>query len=151
MFDPDYTWHELATNWQTAGLGEASVADLLGGSTDERVARMVGRGIPATVAQAIAPAQGPEMGRAILAFYRSAAQPAMSTLGRDLEAAAVRPGLVILGTDDHFVGSEAMRRRSAARAGADVAVLDAVGHWWIAEDPVRSAQALRDFWRRQGQ
>jgi pimeloyl-ACP methyl ester carboxylesterase len=54
--------------------------------------------------------------------------------------------LAIIGTEDHFVGSEDMRRRSAARAGARVETLDGLGHWWMAQDPARSAQALTSFW-----
>lgn len=146
VFDPEYAWHELATVWQTEGAGEASVAELLGGSADERAARLTSRGMPDVIARRIAPAQGPEMGWAILSFYRSAAQPAMAELGRGLEAAAKRPGLAMLGSADTFVGTDQMRRRSAARAGAEVAALDGVGHWWMAQDPVRSARAISAFW-----
>jgi len=89
------------------------------------------------------------MGQAILAFYRSARQPAMAELGRDLPAATARPGLAVIGTDDHFVGSQDMRRRSAARAGAQVAVLDGLGHWWMAQDPARAARVLTSFWAGQ--
>ena len=89
------------------------------------------------------------MGQAILAFYRSAIQPAMADLGRNLPAAAASPGLAIIGTDDHFVGSTDMRHRSAARAGAQAAVLDGLGHWWMVQDPARSARALSSFWAGQ--
>lgn len=85
------------------------------------------------------------MGRAILAFYRSAAQPAMAELGRNLPA-AWRPGLALIGTKDHFVGSQEMHRRSAARAGARAEILDGLGHWWMVQDPARSARALVSFW-----
>lgn len=86
------------------------------------------------------------MGRAILALYRSAAQPTMAELGRDLPAAARRPGLCLLATDDTSMGSDALRRRAAVRAGARVATLDGLGHWWLVQDPARGAGALRDFW-----
>jgi hypothetical protein len=43
-------------------------------------------------------------------------------------------------------GSEDMRRRSATRAGARVKTLDGLGHWWMVQDPARSAQALTSFW-----
>ena len=146
VFDPDYTWHDLAQQWQTPGTGEQSVTALMGGTADARTDRMVSRGIPRPVAARLALAQGPPMGQAILAFYRSARQPAMAELGRDLPAAAARPGLAVIGTDDHFVGSQDMRRRSAARAGAQVAVLDGLGHWWMAQDPARAARVLTSFW-----
>ncbi|MEC3982824.1 alpha/beta fold hydrolase [Amycolatopsis sp. H20-H5] len=148
VFDPDYVWHDLAQQWQTPGTGEKSVAELLGGTLDTRTERMVARGISRPIAERLAAAQGPQMGRAILAFYRSAAQPAMADLGRDLPAAAERPGLVIIGTEDHFVGSQSMRRRSAERAGARVEILDGVGHWWMVQAPARSARALTSFWER---
>jgi hypothetical protein len=43
-----------------------------------------------------------------------------------------------------------MRRRAAARAGAEVAVLDGLGHWWMVEDPHRAAQVLSGFWAALG-
>ncbi|WIV55558.1 alpha/beta fold hydrolase [Amycolatopsis nalaikhensis] len=146
VFDPDYVWRDLAQGWQTPGVGERSVAELLGGTLGDRAERMVGRGIPRPIAERLAAAQGPVMGQAILAFYRSARQPVMAELGRNLPAAAARPGLAIIGTDDHFVGSPELRRRSAARAGARVEVLDGLGHWWMVQDPVRGARALVAFW-----
>lgn len=150
VFDPDYAWHDLAQQWQSPGAGEQSVASLMGGTIDERTRRMVLRGIPRPVARQLADAQGPEMGQAILAFYRSAVQPVMAELGRDLPAAAERPGLAIIGTEDHHVGSEDMRRRSAARAGARIAMLDGLGHWWMVQDAARSARALTSFWSECG-
>jgi pimeloyl-ACP methyl ester carboxylesterase len=85
--------------------------------------------------------------RCILGLYRDAAQPAMARLGENLPAAAARPGLMVLATDDPFGGTEEMRRRAAARAGARVAVLEGVGHWWMVQDPARGAAVLTEFWR----
>jgi pimeloyl-ACP methyl ester carboxylesterase len=146
VFDPEYVWHERAQGWQTPGVGEDSVEQLMGGAIEERIERMVGNGISRPVAAQLAAAQGPQMGRAILAFYRSAVQPVMAELGRNLPVAAERPGLAVIPTDDHFVGSEEIRRRSASRAGARVAVLHGLGHWWMVQDPARSARALTSFW-----
>ena len=39
-----------------------------------------------------------------------------------------------------------MRRRAAERAGAPVAVLDGLGHWWMLQDPARGAAVLTEFW-----
>jgi pimeloyl-ACP methyl ester carboxylesterase len=103
-------------------------------------------GMPADIAAAVAAAQGPEMGRAILLLYRSARQPAMAEAGRELDRAAARPGLSILATEDGYVGSEAMRRRAAQRAGAHTEVFDGLGHWWMLQDPARAAAALTRFW-----
>jgi pimeloyl-ACP methyl ester carboxylesterase len=107
---------------------------------------MVDLGIPADIATSIAAAQGPEMGRAILLLYRSARQPAMAEAGRALEKAAARPGLSLLATEDTYMGSDELRRRSAARAGARTEVLDGLGHWWMVQDPTRGAAALTRFW-----
>ncbi|MEV4313438.1 hypothetical protein [Actinocrispum sp. NPDC049592] len=37
------------------------------------------------------------------------------------------------------------RRRAAGRAGAQLAVLDGLGHWWMLRDPVVSARAINQF------
>ncbi|EOD68410.1 alpha/beta hydrolase, partial [Amycolatopsis vancoresmycina DSM 44592] len=55
-------------------------------------------------------------------------------------------GLAVLATADHVVGTGEQRRRSAARAGAQVAVLEGLGHWWMTHDPARAAAALTGFW-----
>lgn len=126
--------------------GEQLVATMQDGSVVERAQQLVSFGIPQDVATAFAAAQGPEMGRAILALYRSARQPAMADAGRALENAAARPGLSLSATEDPFVGTEEIRRRAADRAGARTEVLDGLGHWWMVEDPARGAAALSRFW-----
>ena len=150
IFDPDYVWHDLAQVWQTAGDGEQLVDTILGGTVEDRAARWAGLGIPSDIATSMAAAQGPEMGRAILLLYRSAAQPAIAEAGRALETAAAKPGLSILATEDTYVGSDAIRRRAAERAGARTEVLDGLGHWWMMEDPARGAAALTRFWATLG-
>jgi pimeloyl-ACP methyl ester carboxylesterase len=85
------------------------------------------------------------MGKAILALYRSAAQPKMTEWGKDLPRAAARPGLVIIATEDHYTGGEVLARRSAERAGARVAVLQGLGHWWMCQDPKKGAEVLEGF------
>lgn len=146
LFDPDYVWHDLAQVWQTPGDGEQLVDTMLGGTVGDRADRMAELGIPADIATSIAAAQGPEMGRAILLLYRSARQPAIAEAGRALEAAAARPGLSLLATEDPYVGSDEMRRQAADRAGARTEVLDGLGHWWMMQDPARGAAALTRFW-----
>jgi pimeloyl-ACP methyl ester carboxylesterase len=146
VFDPDYVWHDLAQVWQAPGEGERAMEAFIGGTVQERAERLESRGVAdPVVAGAFAAALGPEMARAILALYRSAAQPVVAELGRGLERAAARPGLCILATEDHRVGSDEARRRSAARAGARLEVLDGLGHWWMLEDPARGAEALDRF------
>jgi pimeloyl-ACP methyl ester carboxylesterase len=150
LFDPDYVWHDLAQIWQTPGDGEQLVDTMLGGTVQDRTDRMASLGIPPNIAESIAAAQGPEMGRAILLLYRSARQPAIAEAGRALENAAARPGLSLLATEDHYVGSDDFRRRAADRAGARTEVLDGLGHWWMVEDPARGAAALTGFWETIG-
>jgi pimeloyl-ACP methyl ester carboxylesterase len=146
IFDADYVWHDLAQAWSTPGAGEELVAAMLGGTLAERIAQAEGMGMPPDVAAAVAAGQDEAMGRAILALYRSTAQPVAAELGRGLERAAARPGLAILATEDSYVGTDEMRRRAAGRAGARVEVLDGLGHWWMLEDPARGAAALTRFW-----
>lgn len=146
LFDPDYVWHDMAQVWQTPGAGEEVVEAMVGGPFDDRVAQLTGFGIPNDVATALAAAQDEQMGRAILALYRSAAQPAMAEAGRALSNAAARPGLSLLATADPFIGASDNRRRAAERAGARTVELDGAGHWWMLEDPVQAAQALSEFW-----
>ena len=146
LFDPDYVWHDLAQVWQTAGDGEQLVDTMMGGPVQDRAEQMHALGIPLDIAAEIAAAQGPEMARAILALYRSAAQPVLAEAGRSLPVAAARPGLSLLATEDHYVGSDELRRRAADRAGARTDVLEGLGHWWMVQDPARGAAALNSFW-----
>jgi pimeloyl-ACP methyl ester carboxylesterase len=149
-YDPGYEWHELARRWQTPGVGEADVAARFGAPAEERTAVLVARGMGRQVAARVAAGQDEAMGRAVLTLYRSAAEAGALGLGLPLERAAARPGLAILATADHVVGTEEQCRRSAARAGARVAVLDGLGHWWMTEDPARGAAALTGFWATLG-
>ena len=94
--------------------------------------------------------QNAAMGECILRLYRDAAQPAMAELGRNLERAAAWPGLSIMATEDHLVGTDEQRRRASARAGAAIAELDGLGHWWFTQDPQRGAATINDFWAGVG-
>ncbi len=146
IFDEDYVWHDIAQVWQTPGAGEEVIDAMMGGSLEDRTAVMTELGIPVDVATVVAAGQGPEMGRAVLALYRAAAQPVMAEAGRNLENAAAKPGLAIYATEDTYVGTDASRRRAAQRAGARTEVLDGLGHWWMLQDPARGAEALSRFW-----
>jgi pimeloyl-ACP methyl ester carboxylesterase len=110
------------------------------------VAAYVGVGMNEAAARASAEAAADgEMGRCILALYRSAAQPKMTEWGAELAAAERRPGLVIIATEDHYTGGEVLARRSAERFGAQVAMLPGLGHWWMLQDPAAGATVLADF------
>ena len=143
---PDYVWHDMAQVWQTPGAGEDAVAALAATQNEQLVQAYEGLGMTATAARSCAAAATADMGRCILALYRSAAQPQMATWGRELAAADRRPALVIIPTEDHFTGGEALARDMARQLGADVTVLDGLGHWWMLQDPARGAAALAQFW-----
>jgi pimeloyl-ACP methyl ester carboxylesterase len=147
VFDPDYVWHDLARIWQTDGEGEAWIARVLTQTPDERTERFSTQGMNPAIALQLAEGFDAQMGACILRLYRSAAQPVMADLGADLEPATARPGLAIVATEDHAVGTIEQRRRSAARAGATVETLEGLGHWWMTQDEGRrGAAALTGFW-----
>jgi pimeloyl-ACP methyl ester carboxylesterase len=145
LLDPEYVWHDFAQLWQSAA-GEQWVADTLAQPRQARVELLQSVGVTADAAAVFTDALDEEMGRCILALYRSAAQPAMAEWGRAAEAASARPGLVIAPTDDPFTGGTELARRVAERMGARFESLDGLGHWWMLEDPARGARLLQDFW-----
>lgn len=145
MLDPDYTWHDLAQAWQTPDMGEEVVAAMFAGPEADRAAQYQALGMTPDAALACARAGGPEMGRCILALYRSAPQQVLEQWGRDLAAAERRPGLVVIATDDQFTGGPDLARRGAAAAGARPVVLEGLGHWWMLQDPAAGAAALAGF------
>ena len=149
IYEPDYVWHDLARVWQTPGKGEAAVADMVA-HPQERAQGLVPLGMRPDIAAEMAKGYTEDMGRCVLGLYRDAAQPALARLGEQLPAASARPGLMVHATEDHFTGSEQMRRHAAARAGAQFAVLDGLGHWWMVQDPARGAAVLTDFWASVG-
>jgi len=145
-FDSGYVWHDFAQIWQTPVAGEENVAAAIASPPRERAALYESLGMTSEIALSVAGAYDEAMGRCILALYRSAAQPAMIRWGEELDKARGKPGLVIIPTEDHFTGGEAAARRSAERAGASIASLDGLGHWWMLQDPDRGAAALTEFW-----
>lgn len=146
LFDPDYTWHELAQEWATPGAGEKAITAMVARPVADRTAALVKKGMHEDVAVHVAEGQDAVMGECILRLYRDAVQPAMARLGRNLELAAARPGLSILAADDHLAGTDQQRRRTSARAGAQVAPLAGLGHWWFTQDPQRAAAPINRFW-----
>ncbi|HMC40016.1 MAG TPA: alpha/beta hydrolase [Acidimicrobiales bacterium] len=143
---PDYVWHDMAQVWQTPGAGEDNVASMAAAPLDDRAALFESLGMTPDVARAVASANDETMGRCILALYRSAAQPKMAELGQRLDTAAQRPGLMIIPTADGYTGGEDRARWAATQAGAGVAVLPGLGHWWMLQDPQAGAAALQQFW-----
>ena len=145
-FAPDYVWHDLAQVWQTERAGKEFVAGTASVPVADRAAMFESLGMTREIARAVAEASDDAMGRCVLSLYRSAARPAMARPGEQLGAAAARPGLVIIPTEDEYTGGEERARWSAERAKADVAVLQGLGHWWMIQDPAAGAAALQAYW-----
>jgi pimeloyl-ACP methyl ester carboxylesterase len=150
VYHPDYEWPGLSKQWQTPGEGERLNANILAGGAGPFAEILAGGGMEARTAEKIARSFDEEMAECILALYRSAAQPAMAELGRNLRAAAVRPGLAIHPAEDHDVGSDEQRTLAAEKAGARSEFLPGLGHWWMTQDPERSARMLKEFWATHG-
>lgn len=146
ILHPDYVWHDGALAWQTPVVGEESIAGLVGLSNEERAGVLEAMGITGEVALHMAAGIDEDMGRCILALYRSAVQPVLSDLGTAAAVAPHCPGLVVIATADTFTGTPEMARDSAARLGAATVELEGAGHWWMVEQPVAAADALCGFW-----
>jgi pimeloyl-ACP methyl ester carboxylesterase len=102
-------------------------------------------GMTSAIAQKVVAGANRDLGRAILAIYRSAAQPVIRDLGTGLPRAAAKPGLALIATEDLYCGGETLARRSAERAGAKVAVLEGAGHWWMCQQPKQGADVINAF------
>ncbi|GAA5063640.1 alpha/beta fold hydrolase [Nocardia callitridis] len=146
LFDRDYVWHDMAQLWQTPGVGEKAVAKMVDGDIQDRIAALHAGGMTVPVAEQVVLGQNEAMGEAVLALYRSAAQPVVAELGKNLETAAQRPGLALNATEDPFVGTEEQRHRAARRAGARMETLRGLGHWWMTQDPSHAASILTNWW-----
>ena len=150
LFDPGYVWHARARVWQQEGAGEASVKEIFGGTLAQRLEVVGALGMTGPVAERVAAGMDDGMGRAVLSLLRSAAQPAMADAGRGLAKARQRPGLALiaLADADQASGTPAQHRSAGAAAGAEIAELAGVGHWWPVTDPHPVARALTAFWSR---
>jgi pimeloyl-ACP methyl ester carboxylesterase len=145
-FAPDYAFPDVCHVWQTPGAGEDAIAGWLGMDVQSRTAVNESLGMTPAVARQLAAALDAEMGRCILAVYRSVPEGVLAEWGRRASAASARPGLVLIPTEDGHTGDEAGHRWLAERAGARVAVLPGLGHWWMLQDPTAAAGELRRFW-----
>ena len=149
-FDPDYVWHDMAQLWQKEGDGEAAIAAMGHGPIEARTEGFVSLGMTSEAARSCATAAAtPEMGRAILALYRSSIQPRMTEFGNQMRPSmSVGRSLVLIAAQDTYTGGEVMARRTAKRWGSEVAVLEGLGHWWMMQDPEGSAAALNSFFKQ---
>ena len=150
VLHPGYAWHELAQMWQTPQAGEAWVKRTLDAPRTEWASQLASRGMAAPIAEKVAPGFDAAMGRCILELYRAARQPVMAELGRDLAAAARRPGLGIIARGDGNVGTLDQRLEACRTAAAATVEIDA-GHWWMTGgDQGAVLSALTDLWKRPG-
>jgi pimeloyl-ACP methyl ester carboxylesterase len=147
LVHPDYVWHDAAQAWQTPEVGEQAIAGIMGMPAPQRAATWVSLGFREDVAESVAAEQDDEMGRCILGLYRSASQPAMADLGKRLQAAPKRPGLVIVATEDHYAGTPEMSAAVAADLAAQTFTLEGLGHWWMFEGCAKAAEALTAHWQ----
>lgn len=150
VYHDDYAWGGLAEQWQTPGLGEEVMAAIIAQPSSELASFLVALGMNAAIADRLVPGIDDTMGKCILGVYRSAVQPAMRKLGKQLETAAARPGMAMFPTEDQGVGTDEQRRHSAVRAGARVEFLPGRGHFWMTEDPRGAASLLSAFWKSAG-
>ncbi len=150
LVHPDYVWHDGAQAWQTPEVGEQAVEAMFGTPVEQRAATWASLGIPADIAREIAAEQNDVMGRCLLALYRSAAQPAMQTLGERLRTTEKRPGLVLIATEDPYTGTPEMAVSVANDLGAGTVRLEGQGHWWMFDGAATAADALAAHWQDRG-
>jgi pimeloyl-ACP methyl ester carboxylesterase len=141
--DVTFEWHDFAKIWQTPGEGEQFFEQQAAATPEERGSVFEMFGIPADRAVALASWGDEVMSQCILDLYRSAVD-----VGKEWGPAfrdIPKPGLVIVPSDDPFLAAEAAEA-AAHNAGASLATLEGIGHWWMLQDPVRGAQTLEAFW-----
>ena len=146
LFADDFVWHDFAKIWQTPGAGEKFYEDQMAASVADQAALYESLGISPPAARSFAEAMSPEMARCILALYRSATLPALRAWGGDVQVAATRPGLVVVGAADPFTGGTEKSQRMAGRLGARFEEMAGQGHWWMLGGPAAGARAIEAFW-----
>jgi pimeloyl-ACP methyl ester carboxylesterase len=138
--DENYTWHQIAQMWQTPGMGE----QVMEGFTPEAiVAAFVADGMPEEIARDIASRIDDRMKAAILPLYRSAVNVGKEW-GPDIDKMSARPGMLIWGATDQYMGLEFAQRMSE-RTGAELVTFPG-GHWWPVQFPKETAEALERAW-----
>jgi pimeloyl-ACP methyl ester carboxylesterase len=145
LLHPDYQWHDAAKAWQEPEVGEQVIEMMTAMPLEDRVGMYTDFGLSTEMAEPMAAAVTPDMGRAILALYRSAREPQLREFADRLASADHGPGLIITATDDAYVSAE-MAGPVAERLGIDELVLDGQGHWWMVHDAERAANGLIRFW-----
>lgn len=148
ILHPGYVWHDVARIWQTPGEGEAFNETARNAPTDDpaSMAELIrALGVPRTHALAMHQRFDETMGQSVLGLYRSALPNPYADWGTELTRTAA-PGLVLAPAEDPFDDAE-VARDIARQLGADVRALDAVGHFWMLQNPKGAAAVLSEFWR----
>jgi pimeloyl-ACP methyl ester carboxylesterase len=144
MGDLDFEWHQVAKIWQTPGAGEDFFTATLAQSSEERGALYAAMfAIPLEAAVALNRRIDETMAGCILDLYRSAIDVGIewAPAFRDI----AKPGCILLAGDDPLLSHE-LARRATKRARATLTELDGLSHWWMLQDPARSAAAIEAFW-----
>jgi len=141
--DVTFEWHEFAKIWQTPGAGEEFFKQQLDTPAETRGVLLEGFGIPHDAAVGVAGWTDETMAESILSLYRSAVEVGKEW-GPDFRDIP-KPGLVIIPSEDPFLSADGARS-GARKAGAGVAELEGLGHWWMLQDPGRGARVLEEFW-----
>lgn len=140
--DDSFEWHAFAKIWQTPGEGEQYWEMELARPREERAGLYERMGISRERAVAMTGAD-PTMVECILALYRSAIDVGREW-GPEFRDIPV-PGLVAIPSQDPFLSAD-VARSAAKRAGAKVAELEGLSHWWMLQDPAKGAVTLEEFW-----
>ena len=101
--------------------------------------RFSAQGVTPTVASLIKSHVNNDIARCILAFYHSAAQPAV---GKLFTIAAPPNGLAIIAPSDHFAGTVEVMKHVAKTVNATTATISDAGHWWMFSHPEQAASIL---------
>ncbi len=144
IVDVENTWHDLAQQWQTAGLGEQMMAMMTPEMMADSLASM---GVPRAHATEAAARMDEEMKDSILRLYRSAVD-----IGAEWQPGVervTRPSLIFWAENDPF-GNVRFAQRLADRVRGQLVVLPGCGHWWPVEQPDAAAHAMQQFWARTG-
>jgi len=145
IVDAEYTWHDVAQQWQTPGVGE-QMMELM--TPEVMTASLEASGVPAGIAAETAARIDEEMRRSILALYRSAIN-----IGAEWQPGVEqvrRPALILWGANDPFADVR-FAHRLAERVRGEFRLLPGCGHWWPVEAPDAVVPALRRFWDSCGE
>ena len=146
LLHPDYVWHDARDRLAAAEeIGEQMIDMMVGLSVADRRAVFRSRGLPDRLSDAIAAGIDADMGRAILALYRSTPESDLQALADRLAVAEHGPGTIITTTDDDYVPAE-LAGPVAARLGVEEIMLEGQGHWWMVGDPDGATDRLVSFW-----